>query len=290
MSFGRMKRRKQKTWIAGVLAGGHITREQTQQILDIQMGWPPEEANLPLIRACWLALHPGYEEEGVPGEEDIEGETQKILRRIKEGNAPRPQRRPAAIAALALTGALLLSLAAQAMGLKVWDHIFGWNDEQLNITVWGDGQDKSLPAATMPPGYDTGDAFRKALIDQKMYPRLPAFVPEGFSLDRVEIQENGDGYIFVGAQYKNGERVLMLYAEKVILDENAVMSIFAEKDEGEMEIFEKGGLRFFLYTNLSHVVLDWFERPYMMSISGEISREDMREMMYSIVRGGISNE
>ena len=73
MIFGRMKRRKQKAWIADVLAGGHITREQTQQILDIQMGWPPEEANLPLIRACWLALHPGYEEEGVPGEEDIEG-------------------------------------------------------------------------------------------------------------------------------------------------------------------------------------------------------------------------
>ena len=79
----------------------------------------------------------------------------------------------------------------------------------------------------------------------------------------------------------------MFYAEKVILDENAVMSIFAEKDEGEMEIFEKGGLRFFLYTNLSHVVLDWFERPYMMSISGEISREDMREMMNSIAQGGI---
>ena len=54
-----------------------------------------------------------------------------------------------------------------------------------------------------------------------------------------------------------------------------------------MEIFEKGGLRFFLYTNLSHVVLDWFERPYMMGISGEISREDMREMMNSIAQGGI---
>lgn len=283
MIFGRMKRRKQKAWIAGVLAGGHITREQAQQILEIQMGWPPKEANLPLIRACWLALHPGYEEEGVPGEEDIERETEKILRRIKEGNAPRPQRRPAAIAALALTGALLLSLAAQAMGLKVWDHIFGWNDEQLNITVWGDGQDAGLPEATMPPGYDTGDAFRKALIDQKMYPRLPAFVPEGFMLDMVEVQDDGNGTIYVGTQYKNSERVLMFYAEKVILDENAVMSIFAEKDEGKMEIIEKGGLRFFLYTNLNHVVLDWFERPYMMGISGEISREEMREMMNSII-------
>ena len=290
MSFGRMKRRKQKAWIAGVLAGGHITREQAQQILEIQMGWPPKEANLPLIRACWLALHPGYEEEGVPGEEDIERETEKILRRIKEGNAPRPQRRPAAIAALALASVLLLSLAAQAMGLKVWDHIFGWNDEQLNITVWGDGQDDALPAATLPPGYDTGNAFRKALIDQKMYPRLPAFVPEGFSLDRVMVHDEDEDYISVISQYKSGERVLMFYVEKVILDENAVMSIFAEKDEGELEIFEKGGLRFFLYTNLSHVVLDWFERPYMMGISGEISREDMHKMINSIAQGGISDE
>ena len=61
-------------------------------------------------------------------------------------------------------------------------------------------------------------------------------------------------------------------------------------DELVVEIFEKGGLRFFLYTNLSHVVLDWFERPYMMGISGEISREDMHKMINSIAQGGISDE
>ncbi len=291
MIFGRMKRKKQKKWIAAVLSGEQITREQARQILDIQLSWPPEEANLPLIRACWLALNPQFEQEGVPGEENMDEQVEQIVRRLKQRKpAPARRLRPAAVAGLALAAVLMLSLAAQAMGLRVWNYVFGWDDEQLKIEVRGDKQDDSGIQASMPPGYDKGDEFRKALIEHEMYPRLPAFVPEGFVLDRVITQEDDDGTIFVSAQYKNGEHVLMFYAEKVVLDENAVMSIFAEKDEGEMEIIEKGGLQFFLYTNLSHAVLDWFERPYMMGISGEISREDMREMVNSMIEGGKTDE
>ena len=288
MIFGKMKRKKQKKWIAAVLAGEQITREQAQQILDIQLSWPPEEANLPLIRACWLALNPQYEQEGVPGEENMDEKVEQIIRRLKQRKpAPARRLRPAAVAGLALAAVLMLSLAAQAMGLRVWHYVFGWDDEQLKIEVRGDKQDDSGIQATMPPGYDTGDEFRKALIEHEMYPRLPAFVPEGFVYEVTDVHEDDDGSIFVFAQYRNDDRILAFFAEKLILDENAVMSLYIEKDDEEMEVIEKNGTRFFLYSNLAHMGLDWFERPYKMGITGNITRNEMRELMQSIIDGGI---
>jgi hypothetical protein len=106
-------------------------------------------------------------------------------------------------------------------------------------------------------------------------------MPEGFVLERVESKIENEDLRWAAATYLCGDRNLQIF---VFMNtyKNTAGILSLEKDEREPDIFDLGGVRFYVMDNLNNASAFWYDPPYNVQITGRVTRDEIKQMIDSI--------
>jgi hypothetical protein len=187
---------------------------------------------------------------------------------------------PVLFISLTLFFVILLGLVFQAMGFNMWSLLVSWDDETMKVSFY-------VPESIKSNGIESGlepavyDAFFQKLDEFKMTPLLPYRFPEGFTLKRVESKIESDYLRWVVGSYLYGDRNLQVLIYMNTL-KNTAGFLNIEKDEREPDIFDLGGIRFYVMDNLNNASAFWYDPPYNVQITGRVTRDEIKQMIDSI--------
>ena len=176
-------------------------------------------------------------------------------------------------AAAAVLGILLVgSVTAKAFGFNLWKTVIQWTQETFHFGQWGNPDSRSKLA------YDSlQDALEQGEITT---PLAPTWFPEGYELDSITIDQTPLKKAYK-AIYIKGEQRLRI----TIRDHLDKSPYYVEQSDGLAEEYEVSGITYYLFTNLEDSRAAWVQESYECDISGDISIEELKEMINSIQKG-----
>jgi hypothetical protein len=284
----RIEMRKYKKWLAQVLQKEDLTAQDMEQILDGQLRLPARSMDGALIRRCRLALYPHIQGADVPGKQETLNRVHAFLQ--KEGNKEDKKKnesasarsrfflRPATLVASVLFCVILFNVSYDAVGFNIWNLLFSWDDETMEINF--DVQAKFTKNVDYLNQTQT-DAFFHKLEELEITPLLPSWMPEGFELKSMDSKVVNEYNRWAAGDYSCGDRDLLIFVFKST-SMNTGGNLSLEKDEREPDIFEQGGIKFYIMDNLSRSLAFWYDPPYKVQITGQVTREELRQMIDSM--------
>ncbi len=185
---------------------------------------------------------------------------------------------PVFFAAFTLLFIFLFGFVFHAMGYNVWRFFVSWDDETMKIVfskqgniTWHDNE------YNLKPSID--DTFFQKLEELEITTLMPSWMPDGFALERVDSKIERSHDRWAVGMYTYGDRQLQI---AVIKDISFGCNMWIEKDEREPEIYERGGMSFYVMDNLKRAVVQWFDPPYKISMTGHVSRDELKQMIDSM--------
>ena len=180
---------------------------------------------------------------------------------------------------------LLLTVATAAAGYDIWRMLAEWTAEQITLAPgqieYIDPDDLHIPEE--PGEYtDLQEALTAYGINR---PVVPKWLPEGFVLDDLIVDDLGDGdQIVFHAPYRRGNNYLIVQMDIYLENENRSQDNFwdFQKDGGDPIPYEAGGITHLLTTNAGRPVALWANGPAECCISGDITMEELKQMIDSI--------
>lgn len=295
--MAKAKRLSRKQYIKWLQAQGEsrepMTREIAYQILDGQLHLlRPDEVDASLVDDCLDYLYPDRTEKEYP---EMEKTWQRILMTAQgQSRISRTQWwhvRPAiAIAVIALLVLSLGTTVASALGFNVWQYVFSWVYDVMYIER-NVAPGVSFGEATVAPfGRDDvgqvifagdDDRFSQALTKYGVAPILPTWKPEGFSNPNVSMSIS-DTFSIISATYegKDGREFIV----DVEWFDGIFSSVVERNEDEEPVLIQRAGFDFWIITNVDQKVLIWTDEPYMMTIRGDLTEEELRMMIDSMFK------
>lgn len=184
---------------------------------------------------------------------------------------------PVFFAAFTLLFLFLFGFMFHAMGYGIWRLSVSWDDETMEVRISTQGniiwQGNEY---NLKPAID--DAFFQKLNELEIALMMPSWMPDGFALERVESKIERSHDRWAAGMYTCGDRQLRI---GVFKDHHFGCNMWIEKDEREPEIYDRGGIRFLIMDNLERAVVQWFDPPYEINITGHVSRDELKQMIDS---------
>lgn len=182
----------------------------------------------------------------------------------------------AAAIAVALAGSLL----AQAAGYDVWGRFFSWTREQFYFSP--PAISDQLEPPSVAPGKDLEyDSIQDALdacgVDVPVAPRL---FPVGYQYESISVTVMS-AYSKVNATLSNGDSQI-LASFRIYSDPNQMSAVTTEKDGTPVVEVQEGGITHYIMNNNSKTVAVWVNEAVYGMISGDISADEMKEVITSI--------
>lgn len=183
----------------------------------------------------------------------------------------------AVLAALLLSGPV--AAAACGRGLLAW-----WTDESMEIAP---GRIARIDRDNIRIPGEKGDyaGLREALKAYGLTRQIaPQWLPEGFELaDLIVDDSSSPSMILFHAAYSRGDDVLVMGASVYLnrADGEGAYSRF-QKDAGEPVPYLAGGVTHMLATNAGRPIAVWASGPAECYLSGDISIEELKQMIDSI--------
>ena len=161
------------------------------------------------------------------------------------------------------------SLVSQATGYHLWSALARWTSEVLCFSPDTEEAARNKGAGSL------NEALASYGIEEPLAPR---WIPEGYALTSVETSDL-DPDIFFSAAYQKGEDCIVV----AIMHRETVGSVTTyEKDDTPVEMYQKGGTDHYLMSNSGQNTAAWKNGQNECSISGPISREELKKMIDSI--------
>ncbi len=206
-----------------------------------------------------------YEDGGAPFSDAAQGwRRSPFLRWRKRG-----------LLAAAVLVLLLLSVSVTAAeGQDFWRHLA---PEQILHT---DQDDAHVPEEEK----EYADMW-EALADCGLArPVVPQWLPEGFEqIELAEITGFPDELLYQAAYRRNEEALVFFVAVHLPREEGLQNSTGTfQKDEGDPEPYETGGVTHMLFTNAGRASAVWVNGPAECAISGDITMDELRQVIDSI--------
>jgi hypothetical protein len=188
--------------------------------------------------------------------------------------------RPIPFAACTLLLVLIIGFVFQASGLNMWRLFVSWDNETMEMIVSANGwKMKQDYVNDTKPAFD--DAFFHTLEEMDMHPLLPSWMPDGFALERIDSRIVSEDNLWAMGAYTCGDRYLSIYVFKNT-SENSGGVFRLEKDERKPDIFDLGGIKFYVMDNLGTTQAFWFDLPYIINITGYVNRDELKHMINSM--------
>lgn len=218
---------------------------------------------------AWESFETNY----LPVEEDSVDDTTKTKKTVR----PWVRRLTAAAAAIVL----LVGLSATAVSAFGWEDIWNavarWAKETFSF-VSGSDTELTEPKAQSAQEYTS---LQDALAEtDRDYALVPTWIPEGYQLDDITVDENPMQRIYV-AKYMSGEKELIITVRSY-LEGNPEK---VEVNDTLLETYENAGITYYIFENLDQLRAVWLKDSYECYISGGLSMEDIKTMINSIGKG-----
>lgn len=193
---------------------------------------------------------------------------------------PKPRRRlRQVLVAAAIVVCLVVFALPPALGYESFFKMLGeWTSDTFyftpNTQPTGEAQTGEVPP---PKEYQS---LQEALDDYGVTEQLvPAWIPDGYVLEEVSVRTSPvNGKVEFRAVYEDGEALISVRYVK----RSTLASGTYERDETEVEIYEKGGIQHYIFENLGRFVCAWYHGNIECSIALDTSREDLKKMIDSI--------
>lgn len=293
-------RRKQKkaylAWLDYVTTKDELTREEALNIIRGQLMMPAEEIDCGLIDKCLDHLQPDRATRTYPTKEPT---WQRIMQTYQEKEANRRRketRRKQRIARPGVAVALLLLLVlaagstmAYALGMDVWSHIVSWTEDILSVEIkitdnvarTNQADDPQVEVKTSIFASD----FQRTLTNLGFSPELPTWMPDDFTFLSSRIVESASGKKAVSAWFgdTNG-RTFSIDIDEV--ENQGDWNRQVEKSEAEPHNYFIGEGKFKVIENNRRNTMTWLDAPFMITISGDLTKDELLQMADSIFMKG----
>ena len=174
----------------------------------------------------------------------------------------------AAVLAILLVGS---SITARAFGFNFWQTVIQWTQETFHFGSWGESK------ASSSLSFDSlKDALEEGNIPVWL---VPTSIPDGFALADITIQQSPLKNTYT-AKYANEEKIL-----RITVRDYLDRPFYIEQGDGLVEEYQVFGITYYLFSNLEHNRAVWLYESYECDISGDISMEELKEMINSIQKG-----
>lgn len=225
--------------------------------------------------------------EGAPEHDFSPAFERKMKKLIRQADHPVRHRWLRAVQLAAVLAALLMmaTIVTAAAGYDIWRMLAEWTAEDMTLApgrIQYAGQDD----IHIPEGPEEYANIQEALTAYGFdRPVIPKRLPEGFTQDELIVDHcTKDDLIVFLAAYKREGRYLFLQVTIYMENEYRSGDNFGDwqKDEGDPVPYEAGGVTHLLATNVGRPVGLWASGPAECAISGDITMEELKEMIDSI--------
>lgn len=215
---------------------------------------------------------------------EFERKMKKLIRQADHPARHRLLRTGQLVAALVAL-LLLLTVATAAAGYDIWRMLAEWTAEQITLAPgqieYIDPDDLHIPEE--PGEYtDLQEALTAYGLNRSV---VPKWLPEGFVQIHLDIEAAAKGSLIIFyALYQWEKNPLVIQVNIYLEDEERVYDSFGnfQKDEGDPIPYEAGGITHLLTTNAGRPVALWANGPAECCISGDITMEELKQMIDSI--------
>ena len=207
-------------------------------------------------------------------EDCLEVESKKELQRIA---TPWMRRMIAAAAVVALV--IAIPITAKAFGFEdIWNVIAHWAKETFSFVNADHPNNKCEPN----PDDDNEYASLQELIEKNNCDSslVPTWVPEGFILEKVEKDITPVQKVF-RAFYRKDDKALKIRIQ-IYLDSDPGK---IEVNEELIEVYRSNNIEYYLMTNHNQIQAIWRFDSYEFYIAGDISVNEIKQMIDSIEKG-----
>lgn len=174
----------------------------------------------------------------------------------------------AAVLAILLVG----TVTAQAFGINMWEAVVKWTQETFRFGEWGNSN------AENDLIYDSlQEALEKEGITGSL---VPNGVPAGYELVDINV-EHKPLQIAYKAIYTNGDKELVI----TVQDYFDRVPVYVEQSDGLIEEYEALGITYYLFENYDNVKAVWIVSSYECYISGNVTIDELKQMIDSIAKG-----
>lgn len=180
---------------------------------------------------------------------------------------------------------LLLTVATAAAGYDIWRMLAEWTAEQITLAPgqieYIDPDDLHIPKE-LGEYTDLQEALTAYGLNRSV---VPKWLPEGFVQIHLDIEAAAKGSLIIFyALYQWEKNPLVIQVNIYLEDEERVYDSFGnfQKDEGDPIPYEAGGITHLLTTNAGRPVALWANGPAECCISGDITMEELKQMIDSI--------
>lgn len=183
------------------------------------------------------------------------------------------------IAAAAVMALLVgIPVAASAFGWRdIWNAVAKWTKETFSF-VSGDSEGVTGPAKEDNRQYTALQELLKET--NRATDIVPTRVPAGYELKDISMVESPDRRTYV-AFYTNGEKTFQIFVQFCMISDPAIIEIGEEL----IEIYEVSGIKYYIFPNDQQLRAVWSKGPYECYISGELTVEEIKDMIDSIGKG-----
>lgn len=183
------------------------------------------------------------------------------------------------IAAVA-AAALLLTIPLTASALtwdEIWNAVATWAKETFSFVKEGQ------PAPTEPVEGDSQQytSLHQLLAEARGETNLvPVWIPDRYNLIDITTEENPMRKNY-GAIYLGTEGMLMITVQSYIDSDPEKIEI----NDDLLEIYKAAEVEYYIFSNMNQLRAVWINGSYECSISGNITMEEIKLMIDSIVKG-----
>ena len=247
-------------------------RENLQETFDVNLAWKSFQENYQPY-ASEFSL---YDDEET--REDIEID-EKPPNRITKHVRVR-QRRVFRVAYITVALALLLfatTITAVALGYDIWGGIAQWGRDTFGFQSIETSTPESLKNSDRKlAAYDNLQTALEAHgISETVAPR---WLPDGFVLEDLKVHSEMRTSISFNAAYTNEEQFVIIAITLLFNEPYGTL----EKDEGDVQAYEKGGIEHYIMTNNGQNIVAWMNGNLECRIAGDISRDELIRIVDSI--------
>ena len=180
----------------------------------------------------------------------------------------------AAVVAIVLVLTVGMTVTANAFRFDIWGKIASWTKEIFHFSDIS-GPDVTEPEEDYPVEYEQ---LRAALAEYKIEESiLPTWLPNGYKHKTIAVKASPK-VRSIYATYENNNLELIISIRQTV----GVPAKQVEKSDNLIEIHLANDVEYYIFSNNAKLQVVWIIGEFECMITGNISIEEMKEMINSI--------
>lgn len=182
----------------------------------------------------------------------------------------------AAAAAAAVLVAIPLTASALSWD-EIWNAVATWAKETFSFVSWGQSAPTEPSTKDARPYISLQELLAETNSDTSI---VPTWIPDGYALQDVRMDETPMQRNYL-ALYADGEHRLKIVVKSYIAADPEKIEI----NEELLEVYTVNDTDFYILSNLERLRAVWLDGSYECSITGDVTMEEIKLMIDSIVKG-----